>query len=67
MKVTVNDEVRELPSEATLQILLVDLGLETRRGLAVAVNQSIVSLSERTDHELTEGDRVLIIEAAQGG
>ncbi len=67
MRIKVNDEVRELQGGSTLLILLAELGIEARKGLAVAVNQSVVPFSKRAEYVLAEGDQVLIIEAAQGG
>ena len=67
MKITVNEEVRELADGSGLQALLADLGLAETKGLAVAVNQTVVPASDLPGKLLGEGDKVLIIQATQGG
>lgn len=67
MKLTVNDEARELPAGSDLQALLAELGLAEKKGLAVAVNQSVVPAPAWAAHALSEGDQVLVIQATQGG
>ncbi|ADE55708.1 sulfur carrier protein ThiS [Coraliomargarita akajimensis] len=67
MKLTVNDEARELPEGASLQALLAELGLAEKKGLAVAVNQSVVPASGWAQHRLSADDQVLVIQATQGG
>ena len=67
MKLTFNDEARELPDSTSLQALLAELGLDSKKGLAVAVNQAVVPSSEWGATGLSEGDDVLVIQATQGG
>ena len=67
MKLTFNDEARELPDGTSLQALLAELDLDTKKGLAVAVNQSVVPSTQWTATQLNEGDDVLVIQATQGG
>lgn len=67
MKISVNDEAREVPEGLKLQALLVELGLDSKAGLAVAVNQSVVPAADQTALKLSAGDAVLIIQATQGG
>ncbi len=67
MNITVNDEPRALPAAATLETLIAELGLAGRGGLAVAVNDSVVSRACWAGQALAEGDRVLVIRATQGG
>jgi sulfur carrier protein len=67
MKITVNEEARELPEGLTLQALLAELGLASKTGLAVAVNQCVVPAAEQATTTLAEGDSILIIQATQGG
>ena len=67
MKLTFNDEARELPDGTSLQALLAEFGLDVRKGLAVAVNQSVVPSAQWTATELVDGDDVLVIQATQGG
>ncbi len=67
MKITVNDEARELPEGTTLKALLSELGQASKNGLAVAVNQSVVLSAHWSDCVLVDGDAVLLIQATQGG
>ena len=65
--VTVNDEPHTLASPATLADLLRELGMAERKGLAVAVNEWVSPRSEWAAQALAPGDRVLVIQATQGG
>jgi sulfur carrier protein len=67
MKITVNDISREIPEGTSLQALLLELGLDAPKGLAVAVNRSVVPVSEWEQARLNEGDSILMIQATQGG
>ncbi|MGZ0657291.1 sulfur carrier protein ThiS [Coraliomargarita sp. W4R53] len=67
MKISVNDEAREVPEGLHLQALLAELGLDSKPGLAVAVNQSVVPAAEQSARQLSADDAVLIIQATQGG
>ncbi len=67
MRIHVNDTPRDLPADATLSALARDLGLADRRGVAVAVNDAVVPRAVWPSQLLAEGDRVLVIQATQGG
>ena len=67
MKLSVNGEDREFPDGSRLESLLDELGLSSCKGIAAAVNQSIVPAREWAGFELSEGDAVLVIQATQGG
>lgn len=67
MRIHLNDTPRELPADATLADLANDLGLAARRGVAVAVNDAVVPRASWPEQPLAEGDRVLVIQATQGG
>jgi sulfur carrier protein len=65
--VHVNDQARRVAVDLGLWGLLDDLGLAGRPGLAVAINEEVVPRAGWPDRPLAEGDRVLIIQASQGG
>lgn len=65
--VYVNDRPRALSGGATLAGLLVDLGLAERQGVAVAINGNVIGRSNWPTRGLEPEDRVLIIQATQGG
>jgi sulfur carrier protein len=60
------------PREVTPPVLLRDVldlpeGATTPRGIAVAVNGQVIPRSQHARTELTEGARVEIVTAVQGG
>ena len=65
--ILVNDEPRALDGAAVLADVVTELGLGERKGVAVAVNGSVVPRTTWRSHPLNDGDRVLVIRATQGG
>jgi sulfur carrier protein len=66
-RIFVNDAPRPMPAEATLSALARELALEGRKGVAAAVNGSVVPRAEWASRALGDSDRVLVIQATQGG
>jgi thiamine biosynthesis protein ThiS len=66
VRITVNDEPRDLPGEATVADLVATLGLGPRR-IAVEVNYAVVPRAEYAAHRLADGDAVEIIHFVGGG
>ncbi len=66
IELTVNGEARHFEPGATVALLVEVVGCG-RRGVAVAVNEEVVSRSAWEVTELAAGDRVEILRAAQGG
>ncbi len=67
MRIHVNDTERDVPAAATLADLARELGLAERRGVAVALNDAVIPRAAWPAHTLADGDRVLVIQATQGG
>lgn len=68
MQLKINGQTHEVALEhATVARLLDAFGLDALRGTAVAVNDRVVSRSQWETHELSEGDRIEVIRATQGG
>ena len=67
MRVFLNDEARELSGNATVGHLLDEIQLGDLAGWAVAVNESVIARDETLEYELSEGDRVILVQATQGG
>jgi sulfur carrier protein len=68
VNVLVNGERKELEAGATVQSALAALALEGgERGVAVAVDAEVVPRGEWPAHELSEGARVEVLRAIQGG
>jgi sulfur carrier protein len=63
--ITVNGEPRELTG--TVDELLDALGIEVRRGMAVAVDATVVPRGEWPTKQVRDGARVEIVTAVQGG
>jgi sulfur carrier protein len=63
----VNDRRMPVPEEATVAALVRELGLEGRRGVAVAMNGTVVPRFEWGMRNVSEGDRLVLIRATQGG
>ncbi len=67
MTIRVNDKTRSVADSATLFDLLRELALAERKGIAVALNDAVVSRGDWPARVLSESDRVLVIQATQGG
>lgn len=67
MQVFVNNKENNLNSGANLLQLLSMLDMVQKRGIAVAVNNTIVQSAAWETMELKENDRIIIIRPTQGG
>jgi len=68
MELTINGEKRKVASVDTLAELLETLGVSVEtRGIAVAVNDTVVPRTEWGATRIQEGDSVEVIHAVQGG
>jgi sulfur carrier protein len=65
--ILVNDRPHPLAAGATVAALLRELAQAERRGVAVAVNGAVVARAHWAERPLAAGDRVLVIQATQGG
>ncbi|KKE99674.1 sulfur carrier protein ThiS [Mycolicibacterium obuense] len=65
MKLTVNDKAVEVDGQVTVAALLDRLGYP-EKGIAVAVDWSVIPRSQ-WDIELTEGAKIDVVTAVQGG
>jgi sulfur carrier protein len=63
----VNDRRMPVPEEPTVAGLVRELGLGGRKGVAVALNGSVVPRVEWEMRALGAEDRILLIRATQGG
>lgn len=69
MKIKLNDKEIEIFHAITLEELLlkeINISYE-KKGIAVAVNDSIIPKNEWKNYPIKENDEILIIIAAQGG
>ena len=64
--VKVNNLSKEISENSSVEQLLQQLS-QPEHGIAVAINQQIISKSNWNQHFLNQEDDVLIIQATQGG
>jgi sulfur carrier protein len=67
MEITVNQQTYHVAHVCSVQHLLSDVLKTSVKGIAVAVNQAILSKANWEVHLLSPGDHVIIIKATQGG
>ena len=67
MPVLVNNKEHELLAGDTVQELLRRININDERGIAVALNNQVLSKSEWPSTLLAEKDKLTIIKATQGG
>jgi sulfur carrier protein len=66
MKISLNDQPREVADAITVAALLDELGL-TGRPVAVEVNLQLVPRPQHAERQLCEGDRLEIVTLVGGG
>ncbi len=66
MNITVNNNAQFVKDPSSIDSLVKQLNVEVR-GIAIAVNQTVVSKSEWSKTQLRENDNITIIKATQGG
>lgn len=66
MKVLVNNKEQEVTSDTSVSMLVQSLQLP-EKGIAIAVNNRMVSRTEWDGFVLKENDNIVIIKAACGG
>ncbi len=64
--VNINNQEYQFPNTSSLQNILEDLKI-SQNGIAVAINESVISNLEWSKTFLRNNDNVLIIKAVQGG
>jgi sulfur carrier protein len=67
MEITVNQQVYQVIDVCSVQHLLTTVLNIPAIGIAVAVNQTIISKTSWESHVLHPGDQITIIKATQGG
>ena len=67
MEVTVNHQKFIVPEPCNVQVLLTDVLRQSAQGLAIAINETIVSRNTWETHRLKSGDQIMLIKATQGG
>jgi len=67
MKITINQQVFEVSERSSLQSVISEkLGGKTK-GMAIAVNQTVIAKAAHHSYLLQPNDSIIIIQATQGG
>ncbi len=67
MTVFINNKEHNLIQSKNLFDVLTDVNLISQRGIAVAVNNTVIPKSAWEKYQLNENDKITIITATQGG
>jgi sulfur carrier protein len=67
MEITVNQQSYSVSQICSLQEMLASVILQPTNGIAIAVNQEIISKSNWDSYALQPGDNITVIKATQGG
>ncbi|MFC3198462.1 sulfur carrier protein ThiS [Parapedobacter deserti] len=67
MEVIINHQKISIQPDASLVKVLCDYGITQSKGIAIAVNESVIPQKYWESTSLRQGDRLTIIKAAQGG
>lgn len=67
MEITVNQNTISLTAPCSVTQLLADVLRIPGQGIAVAINETILSKTNWPEHLLRSGDKITIIKATQGG
>ncbi len=67
MKIYVNNKLQEIPDQAKITDTLDILKISSLKGIAIAVNNSVIPKTEWETHELLNNDKITLIQATQGG
>ena len=66
MNITVNNNSQSIKDASSIEAIVAQLEIDSK-GIAIAVNQTVISKSEWDKTELKENDNITIIKATQGG
>lgn len=67
MEIYLNNEKHTREKEVRLSVFLSDMGIDAEKGIAVAVNDTVIPRSEWTNFLLKNSDRITLIKATAGG
>lgn len=67
MEVQINQQSFTISDNSRLSAVLEQQGLASSKGIAVAVNNTVIPKGDWADHSLQPNDKIMIIRATQGG
>lgn len=66
IEISVNNSIHQIKPETSLESLLLKV-LPNSNGIAIALNEQVIPQDKWPHQTLTENDKILIIQATQGG
>lgn len=67
MKIYLNDDLKIIEEGLSLALFLENLEMHDLSGWAVAINEEIVPTEKLSEISLNEDDRIILVQATQGG
>ena len=67
MKIYLNDDLKIIEEGLSLAMFLENLEMHDFSGWAVAINEEIVPTEKLSEISLNEDDRIILVQATQGG
>jgi sulfur carrier protein len=67
MEIKINNQTQNVDEKSTLQSIVFSVLGEKQKGIAVALNDKVISKNSWAETNLRSNDHVLIIKATQGG
>lgn len=67
MEIKINNQLQSVDEQSTLQSVVFLLLGEKQKGIAVALNDTVILKNNWSETKLRSNDHVLIIKATQGG
>lgn len=67
MEIQLNNQLKEIAPCLSIQQLLDEVVGQKQKGIAVAINNTVVPKAVWANHVLKANDNILIIKATQGG
>ena len=67
MEIKINNQIKNIDENSTLNVVVFSVLGEKTKGIAVALNDKVVSKNNWEVTKLISNDNVLIIKATQGG
>jgi sulfur carrier protein len=67
MEISINQQRTEIPERSSVEQLLSSLFADSTKGIAIAINQTIIPKTKWPVHILNPDDKITLIKATQGG
>ncbi|MBR8537363.1 sulfur carrier protein ThiS [Carboxylicivirga sediminis] len=67
MNIFINGQATDMPDNTSIDDVLQRIGQIQTGGIAVAINDMVIPKSQWAKAHVSDGDKILIIKASQGG